>query len=464
MRKAMSLFLALALTMPLAGCGGKQAGSENSQQPVSEGTSAGQTADSGETAKAGTIPLTIWTDFTPRSEEAFRAALDGFVAENPEYVPSFEIFPGADRAQKLALAKQANTLPTLMFAASFTMMDQAHQGGILPISEVIDPIASDYSENIHSATSINGEAYMFPIYQAPFALFYNADMFKTAGLEEYISENVDVPEEWSLEDFENIILPKLKESLAGTEKYPLALFAGNDQADTNNHSWLRMYGGTVFDGGKVVAGDDGNTIRALDKMAEWVQKGYTNSDAATKLGTECLVDFQNQLSAVCWGNQINFENLQSSVKEGKMEQFDFRVALLPQEKSQTMAMYYYGGFLMNVDEAQIEGGKKFLAWLAGQKDGVLKDLSLLCMPSSQSILESLGNERPIYQEYQKRDQYVYDFTGGVPGYVETRALFFPAIQSKLSGKQSSADALADYEKGANKIIDEYTNRSVALKK
>lgn len=457
MKKLLPLIMSAALIMGLTGCGRQETAQTNTENTSASNT----TAETSEVSEEK-IPLTIWTDFTPRSESLFREAMNAFVAENPEYVPNFEIFPGADRAQKLALAKQSNTLPTLMFAASFTMLDQAHQGGIVPITEVMEPIASDYSQSIHDATIINGESYMFPIYQSPFVLFYNADMFREAGLEKFVTESADIPAEWTLDELENQIFPALKELFAGTEKYPMTLFAGNDQADTNNHSWLRMYGGTVFADGKVVAGENENTIRALDTLAGWVESGYTNSDAATKLGTEALVDFQNQLAAICWGNQINFENLKNSVKEGKLEDFDFRIVLIPQDTTQTMAMYYYGGFLMNVDEKQQEGGKKFLSWLSQQKDTYLKDLSLLCMPSSLSVLEALGDERPIYQEYQKRDNYVYDFTGAVPGYVETRALFFPAIQSKLSGKQSSADALMDYQNAANKIIEEYSKRSVAL--
>lgn len=454
MKRILSLLLVLSLVAAFAGCGSK--GSTNNPSDTSE-------PQNGSQPQTASIPLTIWTDFTPRSEEAFRASLDAFVAENPQYIPEFEIFPGADRAQKLALAKQANALPTLMFAASFTMMDYAHQGMLLPITKEIEPILSDYPQHILDASSISGEYYMFPVYQSPFLLFYNADIFREAGLEEYISESQDVPAEWDFDDYVNVILPTLKEKLAGTEKYPMALFAGNDQADTNNHSWLRIYGGTVFKDGRVVAGEDENTIKALDTLSDWVKEGYTNSDAATKLGTEALVDFQNQLVAVCWGNQINFENLQNSVKNGSLEDFDFRVALVPKKDSQTMAMYYYGGFLMNTDEKQIEGGRQYLSWLAQQKDGVYKDLSLMCMPCSLSILEDVREERPIYQEYLRLSEYVYDFTGGVPGYVETRSLFFPALQSKLSGAQSSAEALAEYTEKANKIIDTYTSNSAAIK-
>jgi len=456
MKRILSLLIVLSLVVALVGCGAQGASNDpagNSEKP-----------QTGSETQSASIPLTIWTDFTPRSEEAFRASLDAFVAENPQYIPEFEVFPGADRAQKLALAKQTNTLPTLMFAASFTMMDYAHQGLIVPITKVIEPIKSDYPQNIMDATSINGENYMFPVYQSPFLLFYNADLFREAGLEEYITESPDIPAEWDIESFENVILPTLKESMAGTEKYPMALFAGNDQSDTYNHSWLRMYGGTVFDGGKVVAGDDENTIRALDTLSDWVQKGYTNSDAVTKLGTESSVDFRNQLTAITFANQIQFDTFRDLVKNGSMDDFDFRVALVPKKGSQTMAIYYYGGFLMNTSEAQTEGGREYLSWLAQQKDGVYKDLSLMCMPSSLSVLESLGNERPLYKEYQKRSKYIYDFTGGVPGYVETRSLFFPALQSRLSGAQTSAEALADYEEKANKIIDTYVSNSVVLSK
>ena len=465
MKKIFALMITVVLVLGLlVACQGAQEAPGGEAGATENGAEGGDGAGEVAADEVGTIELNFWTDFPPRSEYILREAAAAFMLEFPQYTIEIDIFPGADRAERLALAQSTNTLPTLMFAASFVMMDFAHQGAMVPMTEVIEPLASYFPAHSIADTTINGEHFFFPLYQSPFVLMYNADMFREAGLDEFITDTNLELAEWTLDEFVNVILPGLRDLVAGTARYPFALFAGNEQADPHNHNLLRMYGGTVFDGGLIVAHEDENTIRALDTLASWVEQGFTNSDAATKLGTEAQSDFSNQMSGISFGQLPVFQQWLEDVEAGEMEAFDFRMAMVPREGGHTMTVNYLGGFLMNTDDAQKEGGRKFLTWLADQQDTFLKELNLLAMPTHSGVLAAIGDNPlyPLYQEFAARGDAVFDVTGGAPGYVETRALFFPAIQSVISGELTSREALERYAIAGNEIIEEYIRRSVVL--
>lgn len=482
MKKISAFILGLAIIVSLTACSGGNTGktetgktetanveTEKKEKPKTEtGESTEEAKTSvGESSEGKTIETTFWTDFLV-DESVFTNAIASFTSEYPQYKINFEKFPGSDRAQKLALAKQSKTLPSLLFVASFTCMDEVHQGSILPVTQEVGLLGDDILKSSLEPSIINGENYMFPLFQSYFGLLYNADIFRAAGLDKFLSDDETEIATWALDEYENEILPALKTYVAGTEKYPMALFAGNNQADTHNNSFLRMYGGTVFQDGKAVAGSDENTIKALDKLYEWYQKGYTNSDVVTKLSTECMGDFKNQKVGICFGQYTNYASIHSDFEAGNLEKFDVRIATIPKKEdgkdTSTIASYIYGAMLMNVDEDQQKAAKDFLAWMVKNKDTVLTSFNTCGIPVVPSISEKEGESNPLYAQYAKADQFVYDFTGGVPGYVETRAFLFPAIQSCISGEKSGEDALKEFDQRSNKVIEEYTKRSVVLSK
>ena len=445
--------------------------------PAAPGADAAPETDAVEEEPAApvgeTTEIVIWSDFPGAVYEIFTAAGADFTAAFPQYTISVETFPGAERAERISLANQAGTLPTMMFGASFVTIDWAHQGMVVPITEVVAPIAAQLPQATLEATTFVGEHYFFPLFGNPFGLMYNADIFREAGLDEFISADQLTVSSWTFEDFSGVILPALQELMAGEARYPLSFFAGNEQADPHSHNLLRMHGGQVLAGGRIVAHEDPNTVRALDTLVDWVERGFTNADASTKLGPEAQSDFNNQMNAINFGEMMVFQSILAEVERGDYdrfadgEPFDFRMATVPREGGQqTLAVTSLGGLLMNTDEAQIEGGKLFLTWLIDQTDTHLKDLNLLGMPFHTPILDIIVAQghplAPLFDEISALQSYVYDVTGGAPGYVETRALFFPALQARLAGGVTSQETFDNYAEAGNAIIEMWTERSVAL--
>lgn len=463
-----TLALALVFTMItglLMGCSGKA--SDSGTGTTASGSPAASEAVK-EQAEEKTVTTTIWTD-SQVLEPGILAAVEAFTKEHPTYTINVEAFPGSERPEKLALAKESGTLPSLFLTAFFTSADEVHQGTILPVTDIIkECYGDDMSEAALSTVEVNGDYYEVPLFTSPQGFIYNADMFKAAGLEDYVTESADEIACWTLEDMDQVILPTLKEYVAGTEKYVMVLYCSNEQNDSYLHNLLKMYDGNIFTDGMCSAGDDEKVIQGLEKIKEWYDAGYTNADAGTRLWSDCNADFRNQTCAISAGQFQTYLNHLAAFKEGSAEAFDARIAAVPCVKSDgsdsgVMHTYTYGFAMMNVDEDQLAVARQFLAWLSENTTEYVPAMTK-GVPAMISVMNVMSEENPLYVAYQDAEKYLFDFTGGAPGWVSTRAVFYPEIQSTISGEKSPSQALADYEAAANEIIKEYTENSVVLNK
>lgn len=470
MKRKIALMMALVMAGLLTACGGIKGETQQEKGQTAENAGREETTAVPETEKeemsAEKVETVIWTDSTQLTD-GLQAAVDLFMADNPQYRITVESFPGSERPEKLALAKQGGSLPSLFLTAYFTSADEIHQGTILPLTDVVNEFyAGDISESLLDQVKIQNDYYMVPVYSSPQGMLYNADIFKAAGLEEFVTESAEEIAVWTLEDLDEKILPALKAYFGGSEKYPIALYAGSEQNDSYLINLLWMNGGEVFKDGKCVAGEDENTINALKKLKEWFEKGYTNSDVATRVFVDCNADFQKQNVAISAGQFATYNNHLAAFEKGDAERFDIRVAAVPRKEtdgtdSATMHEYVYGFAMMNVAETEQQVARAFLEWLSTQEDEILLGLSS-GIPASSRVAMAQLTEKPIYQSYMDAEKYIRDFTGGVPGFVSTRSVFYPAIQSYITGEADEKSALEQYETQANEIIREYTDRSLIL--
>lgn len=465
MKKVLAIALALVLTLAsLAGCGAEPvkptdpAPGPSESNPPSEATT--------EAPEEPAVSTTFWTD-SQQLEEGLRAAAEAFSSEHPSYAISVEAFPGSERAEKLAFAREGKTLPSLFLTAFFTSADEVHQGTILPVTDVIDQYyAGQISDAALSTVKVQDDYYEVPVYTSSQGLLYNADMFRAAGLEEYVPEDPNEIACWKLEDFDQVILPALKTYLDGSGKYVMTLYAANNQNDSYLHNLLKMYDGNIFTDGCCTAGEDENVIRAMEKLKQWHEAGYTNADVNTRLWTDCNADFRNQSCAISAGQFASYQNHIAAFEKGDAEKFDVRIAAVPCKKADgtdagVMHTYTYGFALMNVDEQQIMVAKQFLAWLSENAVEYIPAMNS-GVPAMENVAQALSAENPLFLSYRDTEKYLFDFTGGAPGWVSTRSVFYPEIQAVISGEKTARQALMDYEEAANEIITEYTENSVVL--
>lgn len=408
----------------------------------------------------------IWTD-SPSLQNGITEAVKAFSQENPQYSFTVEAFPGGERPQKLAFAKEGGTLPSLFLTGYFTSTDEIHQGNIIPVTDIAKNYYTDISQETFDQVRIQNDYYMIPVFTSPQGLLYNADMFRAAGLGKYVPDDPKAIATWTLNQMDGEILPKLKQFFAGTEKYVMTMYSANEQNDSYLHNLLKLYDGDIFKNGFVVAADDARTVNALAKVKEWIDKGYTNTDVTTRLWTECNADFRNQLCAISAGQFQSYLNHLAAFKSGAAKAFDVRIATVPVKKadgtdSSSMHVYTYGWILMNVDRNQQEAATEFLKWLSVHQEYTKSMIN--GVPASSTLIAELKTENPLYESYQNAEKFFFDFTGKAPGWVATRSKFYPEIQSAFSGNKTPKAALSDYQSNANKIIKEYSERSLVLNK
>lgn len=470
MKKLLSLLLALCMIFAMAACGNttveETKAPTEAKEPVAQATEAAAVSET-EPELPKNVSIELWTDMSI-DEAVLTNAIAAFEAEYADYGYSIALnkFAGSQRSALISAAKETNSLPALLLSAWFTTSDYAHQGMIADITDIAETVQNDMYTSTYDATVINGKSYMVGLYQSYFGFLYNADMMKDAGLEKFVPDDPYEVTRWTVDQMENDILPALAEYVKGTEKYPIGFFAADNQADTFMMNWLTMLGGNLWADGYSVAGEDTNTIAALEKMISWTNAGLTNSNVITKSGSEVGGEFKNQVSVLSSGQFTNYTANLKAMANGEIETFDMRIAAIPVQKdgkdTVTMANYVYGASVMNNgNEDQIAVAKEFIKWLLNNEEH-LTAFNTNAIPCYASITAATSAENPIYAGLAEMEPYIWDFTGGVAGYVSTRSLLFPELQAAYSGDKTAAEALADYSKGANEVIQEYLDNSLIL--
>lgn len=463
-RRLLAVILVLMLIVPLAvGC-----------SPKNENEADGPKDGSKEKVEISVWLTPQWKGVFDASEEGadydsfFKYAAKRFSEEYEDYdvTVDVQVIAGDQRDELLNVNLNGGTPPDVFYESVFAMGDYAHRGALVPLNDIVDNTArKDIAESYWDNVTFGDDIYFYPFSHMPGTLVYNADMFRAAGLEEYIGEKDEI-RTWSLADFEKILntlktkLPKEKYSNA----YPMALFALNNQGDTWNLAYLRMFGNKFFD-------DNGNIILDDDKgvkAAEWLKKiydaGLTNPGAESVSSNDCNAMFQNQQLAVSFTNSVLFNNAKADMESGKAPKFDLRLANIPSESGDPLTFTYVTGTCVfdTKDETRIKVSKDFVKFFSS--DPELVKASKNGVPVRTSVAEEFKAEKPLFAAYDKNSKYMFNFTGNVPGYSELRQVLYPELQALYIGEKTPAEAVKDYQTRGNEVIENAKQNSVIYKK
>lgn len=389
----------------------------------------------------------------------FKKAAEDFKKENENVTINIQVIPSEQRSDKLSVAIQTKTLPDIFFESSFAMTQYAHMGVLLPLDDIIDEDSKkDISESIWDNVTIGGKVYFYPFLNNPGTLVYNADMFREAGLEKYIGGEYDIAT-WSLEDYQ-IILETLKAKLPGVS--PMGLFAKNNQGDTWNLAYLRMYGSPFFaKDGKLVANDI-EGVEALTFINNLRKSGLTTPGAETLTSNDILAIFQNGKLAICFVNSVLFSNILNDMKSGKMNKFDVRLANIPGIERPLSFTYITGTSIFNTgNKAKTDMAKKFVKFF-NTTASLVKASEYNGIPVRESVSKNAGEDFPYLKAYQQNAQYIFNFSNNTPGYAELRNILFPELQAVFTGAKTPKQALDSYVELGNRIIEKEQAASLAL--
>ena len=302
---------------------------------------------------------------------------------------------------------------------------------------------------------IEDEIFIYPFFHMPGTLVYNADMFRAAGLDDKVAGQYEIAT-WTPDEFVGI-LEALK--AANPNVYPMALFALNNQADTWNLAYLRMFGNQFYSDDNHLVVNEDSGVKALEYILNLYNSGLTVPGAESLDSNTNNAMFQNQQIAVSFTNSVLLANLAADMESGALPAFDYRLANIPGDPHPNGFTYVTGAMVMNTgDEARIAASKEFVKYFCTDEE--LVTASKNGTPVRASVVSKVSGELPYLEAYNKNDQYLFNFSKNLPGYTELRNVLFPELQAALTGEKTAQQALDDYVKNGNAILDEARKSSV----
>lgn len=455
----------ILLTSIIAGC----AGNNNKGNAAEDGTS----------GKKEKVELKVW--LTPQWKGVLDAsesgadydsfmkyAADKFAKQYDKYdvKMNVEIIAGDQRDQLLNVNLSSNTPPDVFFESVFAMGDYVHRGALVPLNDIVDETAkTDIAQSYWDAVTFGENVYFYPFQHNPGTLVYNADMLKAAGLEKYVGGENDI-KTWTLAEYEEILkgikenLPKDKYSNA----YPMALFAMNNQGDTWNLAYLRMFGNKFFDDQGNIILDDANGAKAAAWLKKIKDAGYTNPGAESVSSNDANGMFQNQQLAISFTNPVLFNNMRADMASGKANKFDIRLANIPSESGDPLSFTYVVGasVFQTGDEKRVEVAKEFVKFFS--TDPELVKSSKNSIPVRSSVSDEFKADNPLFAAYDENSKYLFNFTGNVPGYSQLREVLYPELQALYTGSKTPEQAVKDYQEKGNKVIQTNKESSIIYNK
>jgi multiple sugar transport system substrate-binding protein len=209
----------------------------------------------------------------PASAEVFaqvyQPMLDSFMEANP-HIKVEPVIMGFDETyQRFPLQASAGGLPDVFMAPGHLFSTLMAADALLPIDDAaMDPrLKADVPPAFWNAVSTGGKIYGVPGHIAPLVLWYNADIFREAGL-----DPANPPKTWS----EWVAAAKTIKEKTGVAPIGLNGFARNDLTDLFSALFTAASGEWVWDNEKQqLKLDHPAAEKTLAFMRQLVEEGLT---------------------------------------------------------------------------------------------------------------------------------------------------------------------------------------------
>lgn len=360
MKRWLTGLLALTLTMGLAACGG--------------GNKADTSAAEGETSKDGKVLLKFATWGNPAQLELYEGLTADFTAQHPNIEVQIDTIPFADYQQKMSVLAAGRELPDIAWVSE-RMVPQFMANGILEdVSSIVDDEAFDSADIIPSTLELfrsDGKLYGLPFSTPPSVVFYNADLFKKAGLS--TPNELAKQGKWTWAEFEQAA-KAIKTSAGSQNVYGANFFrdwktwiilasyswsngSGPFNKDMTQYTWNDQYG-----------------VETLDMLSRMMFTDASHPKAGEQVNFE-----SGQIGMI-------FDNYSFVSKAREIKNFEWSIAPMPSGSQGSVPMMGQAGYVLFKDGDHPEEAKELLKFLAG-KEGVQKT-SAFFVPPRQSVLSS----------------------------------------------------------------------------
>ncbi len=333
----------------------------------------------------------------------------------------------------------------VLYEEYMNMSTYVHTGKVVPLDDIItDEIRADIDERYWENSILNGKVYMMPYLGMQNTLCYNKEMFRTAGLEKYISDE-DIIQNWSLDDWDkilNALYKKLPENV-----YPMMMYAKNEMGDTHIMTILRSRGCEFFDDEGKIKLTTPEGIEAVQWLMDCNKKSYFPKNAENIEINDCYELFMNGQLAIYINNAV----LNATIKKSGI---DYGYVNFPSIDGDGFCSTFLTGFEVfdNDDEKKLEVAKDFVKFVYENEDCL--DYSAGAIPCSHKVAVKYAEELKEIQKYIDNTKNGWNFTGNAPAWRKVRSVFYNDIKELLYGEKTAEEIAKLIEDDCNKEIEE----------
>jgi len=397
-------------------------------------------------AQGGPVKIDFWYSVGGNPQKATQALVEKFNSSQNEVIVE-AMYGGSyeDTFKKLLAAVVAGEAPVISHVGNTFWPQLALQGQLEVLSTYLsnDPTISesDFVEQLLEVDRYKGELYSLPFNRSTPVLYYNKDLYRSAGLD---PENP--PKLWDETFYEYV----RKISAVGNDIVGFDIARGSGWI-TQAYTW--QFGGDwIADDNSTVLWTDPPAVEALEFMQNMYNEGIaTYEGGATLYSSEKCGMFMESTAALT--------NLIDSAP------YDLGNALMPYKVRQQVPVG--GGVLVifkNASQPEKDAAWKFIKFMVSEESQIYWSKSTGYMACSTAALNSkelqdLWAKDPRFKTAYEQLPYIVaeNRTFLIP-FLEVRDFFNAAWDEAILNNKDAAKTLAEAQTKANDVLAEYGYR------
>ena len=431
MKKVFSMLLIIALILSMmVGC--------------SNGEKSSGEASGGEQAN---VEINFWNfpnytvidDQPGKYEEELVAA---FEAKNPGIKVNVQMIDFKSGPDKINTAIAAGTAPDVIYDAPGRIIAWGKDGALAKLNDMIDDgVKENVSESILRASRAGDDYYMYPTHHAPFMMAFNKTELEEMGLLNML--NLEGDRSWTVAEFEAFL-----EAVVAQGKRGPVVFASSQGGDQGTRAFIaNLYDSPITN--EDLTEYTVNTENGA-KSLEWVVNAIDNG----LLENGSAVDAGTAIDEFVTGRVIGTLLWSPGLEKLKQESLNFETVFVPYPNSENPKLEFLVGGLCvldNGDDAKIAASKKFIDFIANDPEWGAKNIeSTGSFAVDQRIETTYDSPMMKYNATMSNNYSTYYNT--IPGFVEMRTFWFPALQAAINDDKSAKEALDDFVVKSNETI------------
>ena len=450
-KKMVSVLLLIA--MLITGCAsGTDTPSSEATTAAPESTEATTEADPlSKYTVENPITIKFWNfpNFTGDSEFAKGdydlALIAAFEAANPNIKVEYQAIEFTDGPAKLETAIQSQTNPDVVYDAPGRVIDWASKGYLVPLDDMVDK--STLLEAAVTASSYDGELYLYPQGVAPFMMGFNKGLLEEMGLLEMLPLDRE-NRAWTVEEYE-ALLTAIHEK--NPDISPAILFAKSQGGDQGPRAFVSNLYGSWITNEDVSAYtiNDENGVKAM----EWIKQAYDKG----LLGQGIALDAGASIEAFRSGLAASTILYSPGLYRPDMIAQKFTPVLVPYPNNTGTPELEYlvaGPCVFdNGDEDKAIASKRFVDFMINDAEWGKRTLM------STGNFSAKAGEVGLYDDAElvfaeSMSKYFGTYYNTIPGFAQMRTAWFPMVQGVLNGDQTPKEGLDAFVDFANASIED----------